>query len=107
MNFDLGLQGLALLIIPALLFGLIAQLIFWKSATHWLWLVGAAAWFVGGLFVSEVVYGFETTEQNVQPLIDGLLWDEALLGGVLASVAAMLVTWLVTRRQRIARLVTR
>jgi Na+/proline symporter len=97
-NIDLGLQGLALLIIPGLLFGLIAQLIFWKRTTRWLWLIGAVAWVVAGLFMSEVVFGSETTEENLQPLIDGLLWDEALLGGLVAGVAAVLVTWLVTRR---------
>ena len=47
MNYDLGLQGLALLIIPALLFGLVAQLIVWRSGTHWMWLIGAVAWIVG------------------------------------------------------------
>jgi hypothetical protein len=107
MNVDLGLQGLALLVIPALAFGLLAQLIFWRSATHWLWLIGAVAWFLGGLFTSEVLFGAETTEERLQPLINGLLWDEALLGGLLAGVAAVLVTWLLTRRRRVERPVTR
>ena len=100
MNYDLGLQGLALLIIPALAFGLVAQLIVWKSATHWMWLIGAVAWFFGGLFASEVLYGTETTEQNLQPLIDGLLWDEALLGGFVTGLVAVLVTWFATRSHR-------
>jgi hypothetical protein len=103
MNVDLGVQGVALLIIPGLLFGLIAQLILWRHAARWLWLVGAAAWVVGGLFVSEVVYGAETTEENLQPLIDGLLWDEALFGGLIAAAAAVLVTWLLTRHPRLDR----
>ena len=64
MDYDLGLQGLALLIIPALAFGLVAQLIVWKSATHWMWLIGAIAWFSGGLFASEVLFGAETTEET-------------------------------------------
>jgi hypothetical protein len=98
MNYDLGLQGLALLIVPALLFGLLAQLVVWRSATHWMWLIGAVAWFLGGLFASEVLYGAETTEQNLQPLIDGLLWDEALIGGFLIGVLAVVVTWFATRR---------
>jgi hypothetical protein len=100
MNYDLGLQGLALLVIPALLFGLTAQLIVWQSATHWMWLIGAIAWFVGGLFVSEVLFGAETTEENLQPLIDGLLWDEALLGGLVAGTVAVVATWFATRRHR-------
>jgi hypothetical protein len=85
------------LIIPALAFGLLAQLIVWRSATHWMWLIGAVAWFVGGLFASEVLYGSEVTEENLQPLIDGLLWDEALLGGLVTGVIAVLVTWFATR----------
>ena len=98
MNYDLGLQGLVLLIIPALAFGLVAQLIVWKSATHWMWLIGAVAWFLGGLFASEVLYGSEVTEQNLQPLIDGLLWDEALIGGLVTGIVAVLVTWFATKR---------
>jgi hypothetical protein len=97
MNYDLGLQGLALLIVPALLFGLLAQLVVGRSATHWMWLIGATAWFVGGLFASEVLFGAETTEANLQPLIDGLLWDEALIGGLVTGVIAVVVTWFVTR----------
>ncbi len=100
MTYDLGLQGLALLIIPALAFGLLAQLIVWRSATHWMWLIGAVAWFIGGLFASEVLYGSEVTEENLQPLIDGLLWDEALIGGLVTGLAAVLVTWFVTRSHR-------
>jgi hypothetical protein len=98
MNFDLGLLGLSLLIVPALLFGLLAQMLVWRSATHWMWLIGATAWFLGGLFASEVLYGAETTEQNLQPLINGLLWDESLIGGFVIGVLAVATTWFVTRR---------
>lgn len=97
MSYDLGPQGLALLIIPALAFGLVAQLIVWRHGTHWMWLIGAVAWFLGGLFASEVLFGSETTEQNLQPLIDGLLWDEALLGGLVTGLVAVVVTWFATR----------
>jgi hypothetical protein len=98
MNYDLGLEGLALLIVPAILFGLVAQLIVWRRATHWMWLIGAIAWFVGGLFASEILYGGETTEENLQPLIDGLLWDEAVIGGLVTGLVAVIVTWLATKR---------
>jgi len=101
MNYDLGLQGLVLLIIPALAFGLVAQLIVWNSATHWLWLIGAVAWFVGGLFASEVLFGAETTDTNLQPLIDGLLWDEALIGGFVTGLIAVVVTWFATKGHRV------
>ena len=102
MNYDLGLQGLALLIIPALLFGLVAQLLAWRSASHVIWLIGAIAWFVGGLFASEVLFGSETTEENLQPLIDGLLWDEALIGGFVTGMIAVIAAWLATRHSRAA-----
>ena len=97
MNYDLGLQGLALLVIPALVFGLVAQLIVWRSATHWMWLIASVAWFIGGMFASEVLFGAETTEENLQPLIDGLLLDEAMIGGLVAGLVAVAATWLVTR----------
>ncbi len=92
MNVDLGLQGWALLIIPALVFGAIAQAVFWKLGPRWLWLVGAVAWVAGGFVASEVVFGAETTEENLQPLINGLLWDEASLTGLLVGLAAVMVT---------------
>ncbi len=103
MNVDLGLQGVALLILPAIGFGVIAQAISWRSATHWIWLIGAGAWAIGAFVMSEVVFGAETTEQNLQPLIDGLLLDEALLGGLVAGLLAVAATWLLTRN-RIHRL---
>ena len=97
MSFDLGLQGAALLVLPALAFGGIAQALLWRHTTHLLWLIASLAWIAGGLFASEALFGAETTEENLQPLIDGLLVDEALLGGLLAGIVAVAVTWLVTR----------
>ena len=97
MNTDIGIQGLALLVVPGLAFGLLAQAILWRRTTHWLWLIASIAWVVGGFVASEVVFGAETTEENLQPLIDGLLFDEALLGGLLTGVVAVLATWLLTR----------
>jgi hypothetical protein len=105
-NIDLGLQGVALLVLPGLAFGLIAQLILWRSATHGLWLIGTVAWAVGALFMSEVVFGAETTEENLQPLIDGLLLDEALAGGLVAGIVAVLATWRLTRPAHGGRLAT-
>jgi hypothetical protein len=96
-NLDHGLQGLALLLVPALVFGGLAHLLLGRRTTRWMWLIAAAAWFVGGLVASEVLFGAETSDENLQPWIDGLLFDEALIGGFLVGVAAVLVTWLVTR----------
>jgi len=101
-QLDLGLAGLGLLIIIALGFGVIVQVIAWRAATHWLWLVGAAAWFIGGFVASEVVWGTATVEE-LQPIIDGLAFDESMLGGVVLGVPVVLVTWYVTRRSRARR----
>jgi hypothetical protein len=99
MQYDLGLQGLGILIAMSLIFGLVAQLIAW-SGTHLTWLVSAVAFFIGGLFMSEVVFGTSTVDE-IQPIIDGLALDEAALGGLLVGVPVALITWYLTRRSRI------
>jgi hypothetical protein len=97
MSIDLGLQGLLLLIIPALVFGAAAQLLLGRWTTRWLWLIASVGWIAGGLIASEGIYGAETTEENLQPLLDGLLWDEALMGGLLVGAVSIAGTWLLTR----------
>jgi len=97
MQFDLGLQGLGLLVVISLVFGVVAQLFAGRWAgTHWLWLIGAAGWFVGGLFASEVVWG-TMTEAELQPIIDGLALDESLLGGLIGGLIAVIAAGLVAR----------
>ena len=98
MNIDLGPQGLGILLAISLTFGAIAQAVLWKTATHWLWLIGATAWFIGGLIASEVVFG-TATEDELQPIIDGLCFDEALLGGLLVGLPVVLVTWYLGRHR--------
>jgi len=99
---DLGIQGLAILTTLALGFGNIAQLVRWKSGTRWLWLVGAIAYFIGGLFVSEVMFA-TATEDELQPIIDGLVFDEAMLFSLVPGIAAVAVAWYVARRGRPSR----
>ena len=99
MQVDLGLQGLGILVAVSLLFGVIAQVVFGRGTTRWMWLIGAVAWFVGGFIASEVVWG-SATEQELQPVIDGLALDESLLGGLVVGVPIVLVTWFVARRNR-------
>ena len=96
MHYDLGLQGLGIVIGLSLAFGLIIQLLFWRSTPHWLWIVGALAYFAGGLFVSEVMFA-TATEADIQPIIDGLAFDETLLAGLMCGVAAVAATYLVRR----------
>jgi hypothetical protein len=99
MQLELGLQGFGILLAISLVFGVVAQLLLGSRAhTHWLWLIGAAGWFVGGLFFSEVLFG-TATEAELQPIIDGLALDESLLGGLIGGAIAVVATFLVTRGQ--------
>lgn len=90
MQFDLGLAGLGLLIVISLGFGVVAQLL-GRAGARWLWLIAAAGWFIGGLFASEVVWG-AATDDELQPIIDGLAFDESLLGGLIAGAFVVLAT---------------
>jgi hypothetical protein len=96
MEWDLGLRGISLLGAMSLGFGLVAHVVAGR-ATRWLWLVATTAYFVGGLFVSEVWFGW-ATEEDLQPNIDGLSFDEVLLFGLVPGIVAVLVTWYVTRK---------
>lgn len=92
-QWDLGVAGLALLAAMALAFGLVAQLIVGWHVTRWLWLWAALSYFVAGILVSEVWFGW-ATEEELQPNIDGLSFDEVQLvtfAGLVAAVAARVV----------------
>jgi hypothetical protein len=99
MEWDLGLRGIALLLAMSLGFGVIAQLIMWRAMTHRLWIIATTAYFLSGLFVSEVWFGW-ATEEDLQPNIDGLSFDEVLLLATVAGVVVVLLTWLATRHSR-------
>jgi len=96
MTYDLGSTGLQILLAYSFGFGAIAQLIVGVSRTRWLWLLAAAGWFAGGLFASEVLFATATIDE-IQPIIDGLCYDEALLGGLLGGVIVTVATWFATR----------
>lgn len=98
MQWDLGLQGVGLLIIMSLVFGVVAQLVAGR-VTRWAWLVAATVYFVAGLFISEVWFG-SATEAELQPNIDGLSFDEVLLFGLVPGVLAVVVIWHLGRRGR-------
>ncbi|HEX6147647.1 MAG TPA: hypothetical protein VF083_12770 [Acidimicrobiia bacterium] len=99
MQWDIGLQGLGVLILMSLGFGVIAQLVAGRTTTRWLWAIAGAAYFVGGLFISEVWFGW-ATEVDLQPNIDGLSFDEVLLIGLVPGILSVLATRYVTRRPR-------
>lgn len=96
MTYDLGSTGLQILLAYSFGFGAIVQLIVGVSRTRWLWLLAAAGWFVGGLFMSEVLFAKATIDE-IQPIIDGLAYDEALLGGLVGGLIVAIATWFVTR----------
>jgi hypothetical protein len=98
MQWDLGLQALGLLVVMSLGFGLVAQLAFWSRTTRWVWLIGTTAFFVVGLFISEVLFGWATQEE-LQPNIDGLSFDEVLMLGYGVGVPIVLLVRYLTRRR--------
>jgi hypothetical protein len=100
MQWDLGLQGVALLGAMSLGFGVFALVVAGKGLAHRL-LTGAittVACFGVGLVTSEGMFGW-ATEEDLQPNIDGLSRDEALLSSVLTTVLVLVVMRLVARRE--------
>jgi hypothetical protein len=96
MEYDLGFQALAILAGLSLVFGVVAHLVLGRG-TRWMWLIGAIGYFVGGLIASEVIFSWATMEE-LQPQIDGLSFDEALLGGFVVGLPAVLAAWFLSRR---------
>lgn len=90
MEWDLGFLGFATLLGMAVGFGLLAQLLAGKTTTRWLWLIASAVYFVSGLLISEAWFGW-ATEEELQPNIDGLSFDETLLA-LLPAIAAVMIT---------------
>jgi hypothetical protein len=99
MQWDLGFQGLGLLVAMSIAFGGLAHLAVGRTTTRWLWLIAAAGYFMGGVLISEVWFGW-ATEADLQPNIDGLSFDEVLLIGLVPGIGAVLATRFVTRRRR-------
>ena len=96
MQWDLGYQGIGLLILISVIFGVLAHLALARRTTAWMGVIASAAYFVGGLIASEWWFGW-ATEAELQPNINGLSFDEALLFGLLFAIGAVVATWLVTR----------
>ena len=92
MHWDIGSIGLEILLALSLGFGAIAQLVVARHGPYWLWIVGALGWFAGGAVLSEIVVGTMTVDE-IQPIIDGLAFDEALLGGLIGGILATAAGW--------------
>ena len=95
-TWDLGIAGLGLLAGMSLAFGVIAHWIVGKRPTRWLWILAATAYFLAGILVSEVWFGW-ATERDLQPNIDGLSFDEVQLVTLAGLVAALIGRYLVRR----------
>ena len=98
MEWDLGPQGLGVLALLSLGFGLVAHAIAARFTTRWAGAIAAAAYFVLGLVISEVWFG-SATEEELQPNIDGLSLDEVLLG-VVPAIGLAFIARRVGRRRR-------
>jgi hypothetical protein len=98
MQWDLGLLGLAVLAGLSIGFGVIAVAILWNRAAPWMTgVVATIAGFVGGLFISEGLFGWATQEE-LQPNYDGLSFDEVLLGFVVGVAVLVMIRLLLGRR---------
>lgn len=84
---DLGLGGWALLVIGALAFGVIAQVI-GRTTTAYEWLGDAIAAGIGALVASEFIVAFRDTG----PVWDGLALVPALLGALIVGLVVELAT---------------
>jgi hypothetical protein len=98
MEWDLGPLGLATLLGMALGFGLLSQLFAGKGTTWWLWLIASGVYFVSGLLISEAWFGW-ATEEELQPNIDGLSFDETLLA-IAPSIAVVIISRRLSNRPR-------
>ncbi len=105
-HLDLGIQGLGILLGLSLVYGAFALVIFGRSSTYWVGPIAAVAAFIAGFFMSEVVVGTMTIDE-IQPIIDGLAFDEAMLGGLGAALLASVATWATLRSTRVQRALAR
>jgi hypothetical protein len=100
-QWDLGLEGLSALAALSVGFGLLAGLLAGDGWARRLRTAAATtvACVVIGLLTSEWMFGW-ATEEELQPNVDGLSRDEALLSAV---VTTALVVWLARWRAHRAR----
>jgi hypothetical protein len=93
MEWDLGIKALGLLAGLSVVFGLAAELVFMWTTRTWIGVLGAVVYFLVGIFVSEVWFGW-ATEEDLQPNVDGLSFDEVFLLGTMLSWLVMGFVWL-------------
>ena len=99
MQWDLGPEGVLVLAGMSAAFAVAAHLILARTTTRWVGLVAAVAFFVAGMLVSEVWFGW-ATEEELQPNVDGLSFDEVLITGLLGVLVLFVVRHYARRRHR-------
>lgn len=83
----LGFGGVIVLVLGALVFGAVAQLL-GETRTGFEWLVDAIGAGIGALVASEFIVAWRTTE----PVFDGLALVPALIGGLVVGLVIELAT---------------
>jgi len=91
LTIALGLWGWVTLVVGALIFGVVMQLI-GETRTGYEWLVDAVAAGIGALVASEFITAFQTTG----PVFDGLALVPALIGGLVLGLVVEVATRLLT-----------
>lgn len=91
LSISLGLFGVAALIVGALVFGGIAQMV-GETRTGFEWLVDAIAAGFGALIASEFIVAWRTFD----PVWDGLALAPALIGGLVLGLAVEVATRFLT-----------
>jgi len=84
---SLGVLGWIAVIVGALIFGVVAQLI-GETRTGYEWLVDAIGAGIGAIVASEFIVAW----QSWGPMFDGLAIVPALIGGLVVGVVVELVT---------------
>ena len=104
MQWDVGLQGLAVMGVMSLGFGIVAALLVGNGWGNRIWAAAIAvvACFAVGLLTSEWVFGW-ATEEDLQPTVDGLSRDEVLLSSVLTTTLVVLAMRYALRRAQDAQ----
>jgi hypothetical protein len=100
MQWDLGPEGVLVLAGMSAAFAVAAHLILAKVTTRWVGLIAAGAFFVVGILVSEVWFGWATAEE-LQPNVDGLSFDEVLMTGLLGVLVLFVVRHYARRGRRV------
>lgn len=99
MQWDLGFEGLAVLFVMALGFALVSATGAGPDLSHRIrtGIITAMACFLVGLLTSEVWFGW-ATEDDLQPNIDGLSFDEVLLSGLVTTAIAVAIARRIAHR---------